>query len=70
MTRVQEKCGATAIVDIATLTGACMIALGGEIAGLFTPTDSAAAEVVAAAKVAGAWCWCSFRVLSQYLLDS
>ena len=24
----QEKCGAEAIVDIATLTGACMIALG------------------------------------------
>eukprot|EP00967_Tisochrysis_lutea_P070546 scaffold93155_cov20-Tisochrysis_lutea.AAC.1 len=48
----QEKCGATAIVDSATLTGACMVALGDEIAGLFSPTDAAAAEVVAAAKTA------------------
>lgn len=50
---LQEKCGASAIVDTATLTGACMIALGGEIAGLFSPTDAAAADVVAAAKAAG-----------------
>ena len=27
----QEKCGVTAVVDIATLTGACMIALGKEV---------------------------------------
>lgn len=26
----QEKCGAEAIVDIATLTGACMVALGNQ----------------------------------------
>ncbi len=31
---VQEKCGASTVVDSATLTGACMVALGGEIAGV------------------------------------
>jgi leucyl aminopeptidase len=46
-----------AIVDIATLTGACMIALGNEVAGLFTPSDAAAAAVNAAAKAAGEKVW-------------
>ena len=27
----QEKCNATAVVDIATLTGACMVALGNQV---------------------------------------
>ncbi|KAF5829786.1 peptidase M17, leucyl aminopeptidase [Dunaliella salina] len=53
----QEKCGATAIVDSATLTGACLVALGDEIAGLMSPTDAAAADVVAAAKTAGEKMW-------------
>lgn len=53
----QEKCGVTAMVDIATLTGACMIALGSDIAGLFTPSDAAAESVSAAAKRAGEKVW-------------
>jgi len=53
----QEKCGATSIVDAATLTGACIIALGNDIAGLFTPSDSAAAAVEKAAKAAGEKVW-------------
>eukprot|EP00798_Chlamydomonas_sp_ICE-L_P006676 gene6676-3341_t len=53
----QEKCGATSIVDTATLTGACIIALGGDIAGLFSPSDAAAAAVVAASKAAGEKVW-------------
>ncbi len=44
---------AEAIVDIATLTGACMIALGDSVAGLFTPSDEMAASLSAAAKEAG-----------------
>ena len=40
-----EKQGVTKAVDIATLTGACMIALGGGVAGLFTPCDAMAKEV-------------------------
>jgi len=46
-----------AVVDIATLTGACMIALGGEVAGLFTPSDKMAAGVTSAAKAAGEKVW-------------
>jgi hypothetical protein len=50
---LQEKCKVTSIVDVATLTGACMVALGTQIAGLFTPSDAMAAAVTAAAKAAG-----------------
>ncbi|GLC42430.1 hypothetical protein PLESTB_001097800 [Pleodorina starrii] len=53
----QEKCGATAMVDIATLTGACMIALGTSIAGLFTPSDSLAATLTAASRASGEKIW-------------
>lgn len=53
----QEKAGVQAVVDVATLTGACMVALGPEIAGLFTPSDDMAAAVTAAAKSAGEKVW-------------
>jgi leucyl aminopeptidase len=46
-----------AIVDIATLTGACIIALGGEVAGLFTPSDAMAAGLSAASNAAGEKLW-------------
>lgn len=49
----QEKAGATAVVDIATLTGAMIIALGGDMGGLFTPNDSMAESLAAASKAAG-----------------
>ncbi len=45
------------IVDIATLTGACMVALGGKIAGAFARHDDAAALVEAAAAAAGEAVW-------------
>ena len=44
----------TAMVDVATLTGACIVALGPDVAGLFTPSDTMAAQLTAASKVAGA----------------
>lgn len=44
------------VVDIATLTGACMVALGDKIAGLFG-TDDGVAEVQAAADAAGERVW-------------
>ncbi|HLP91659.1 MAG TPA: leucyl aminopeptidase [Nostocaceae cyanobacterium] len=52
-----EKLGVDAIADLATLTGACMIALGDEIAGLFTPNDTMAAELQTAAEAAGEKIW-------------
>lgn len=45
------------IIDIATLTGACKVALGNSIAGLFASTDEAAAIVAAAAESAGEKVW-------------
>ena len=43
----------TEVVDIATLTGACMIGLGTHVAGLFSPSDAAAASVKSASQAAG-----------------
>jgi leucyl aminopeptidase len=45
------------LVDLATLTGACMIALGTEVAGLMTNNDRWAERVRAAAARAGEKVW-------------
>jgi leucyl aminopeptidase len=45
------------IVDAATLTGACVVALGKTCTGFFTPDDELAAQVDAAAKQAGEAFW-------------
>jgi leucyl aminopeptidase len=45
------------VVDLATLTGACVIALGEEIAGLWTPEDRLAEALVNAAHAAGESLW-------------
>ena len=47
----------SAIVDIATLTGACVIALGHHHSGLFTPQQALADELLAAGSDAGDPCW-------------
>src|SRR5262249_47615231 len=46
-----------AVVDVATLTGACMVALGDKIAGLMGNRDSWNAQVQAAADTAGEPMW-------------
>lgn len=51
------KLGATKIVDLATLTGACMIALGPNTAGLFSNDDAFRGQVQEAAKKAGEDVW-------------
>jgi leucyl aminopeptidase len=48
---------ADAIVDLATLTGACVVALGEKIAGLMTNDDGWGAQVQAAADRAGEPMW-------------
>ncbi len=45
------------MIDIATLTGACMVALGKGIAGLFGSDDDSADQVEAAARRAGEKVW-------------
>ncbi|KAJ9688991.1 hypothetical protein PVL29_014576 [Vitis rotundifolia] len=49
--------GVEKIVDLATLTGACVVALGPSIAGVFTPSDDLAKEVLAASEASGEKLW-------------
>ncbi len=46
-----------AVVDIATLTGACVIALGGVRSGLFATDDALAGALLAAGDVSDDLCW-------------
>ncbi|NET02389.1 MAG: leucyl aminopeptidase [Sphaerospermopsis sp. SIO1G1] len=52
-----EKLEVDAMVDLATLTGACVVALGDDIAGLFTPDDDVASQLQTASEVAGEKLW-------------
>jgi leucyl aminopeptidase len=52
----QEK-GATHLVDVATLTGACIIALGYETTGLFANQESWAEQILQAGERAGERLW-------------
>ncbi len=46
-----------AVIDIATLTGACMVALGGVRSGLFATTDELAQQLQFAGDAAQDLCW-------------
>jgi len=52
-----EKLEVDAIVDLATLTGACVVALGDDVAGLFSTDDQLARELEAAASTAREQVW-------------
>jgi len=52
-----EKLGVDAIVDLATLTGACIIALGTDIAGLWATDEALASQIKAASVAAGEKFW-------------
>ncbi|MBA0633004.1 hypothetical protein Godav_001662 [Gossypium davidsonii] len=49
--------GVEKIVDLATLTGACVVALGPSIAGVFTPNDDLAKELFQASEASGEKFW-------------
>jgi leucyl aminopeptidase len=51
------KQGCGTIVDIATLTGACMVALGMDIAGLYSNTDELAADLKSSGGTHGEKLW-------------
>jgi leucyl aminopeptidase len=53
----QNQCNVEAVVDIATLTGACMIALGDQIGALYATTDEMANGFTTASKLAGEKLW-------------
>jgi leucyl aminopeptidase len=46
-----------AMVDLATLTGACVVALGGDIAGLFSDDDTLSGSLLAAADATAQPLW-------------
>jgi leucyl aminopeptidase len=57
LTYAQERFKPRLIVDLATLTGAIMVALGKEHAGLFANDDKLAAELSAAGEATGEKVW-------------
>ena len=52
-----ERFKPAAVVDMATLTGACVVALGNVNSGLFSNNDALAGELLAASKAAGDAAW-------------
>jgi leucyl aminopeptidase len=52
-----ERLSPAAVIDIATLTGACVVALGHHHSGLFSADDALAAELLAAGQAALDPCW-------------
>ena len=54
---VQRKYQPTTVIDLATLTGAILVSLGHEFAGLFTPDDELASKLLTAAKESGDKLW-------------
>jgi leucyl aminopeptidase len=52
-----ERFKPAAVIDIATLTGACVIALGHHHSGLFTPSETLAKHLLAAGRQVSDTCW-------------
>lgn len=52
-----DKLGVDAIVDLATLTGACVVALGNDIAGLWSSDENLANDIKTASESAGEKLW-------------
>ncbi|VXD15119.1 putative cytosol aminopeptidase [Planktothrix serta PCC 8927] len=52
-----DKLGVDAMIDLATLTGACVVALGDDIAGLWSPDEHLAMELETASKTSGEKLW-------------
>ena len=57
MSFVQSEYSPSHVVDIATLTGACVVALGEYTAGLFSNDDKMSSEIVTAGENAFERCW-------------
>ncbi len=57
LTYVQDRFTPSAIIDLATLTGAIIIALGHDKAGIFSNDDALAGNLLAAAEAEGEGAW-------------
>src|SRR5690606_27326727 len=53
----RDRFAPRAMIDLATLTGAMLVALGSDYAGLFTNTDALAAALQAAGRLTGEKVW-------------
>jgi leucyl aminopeptidase len=53
----RKDCGAAAVIDLATLTGACVVALGEYAAGLWSTSESLRAGLLAASEKTGERLW-------------
>jgi leucyl aminopeptidase len=58
--------GSGSLIELSTLTGACVVALGHQAAGLFTPDDGLAEELEGAAAASGERLW-RLPLLPEYL---
>jgi len=54
---IAQQEGATTVIDVATLTGACVVALGARIAGLFSRSDELASRIKACGDESGEDFW-------------
>ena len=54
---VVKKHNPQVMIDLATLTGACVVALGEKIAGVFTPDDKLADDIIASGNKTHERCW-------------
>ena len=54
---VAVDCGAAKLIDLATLTGACMVALGDEVTGVFSNQQQWCDQVLEAARTCGEPAW-------------
>lgn len=52
-----RECGATALLDVATLTGACQVALGDRYTGVFSNSDELTAKLIQASVLSGENMW-------------
>jgi leucyl aminopeptidase len=57
MSYVVKKHNPQVMIDLATLTGACVVALGEKIAGVFTPDDKLAEAIIASGDKSHERCW-------------
>ena len=57
MVYAEKHCKADVIIDLATLTGACVVALGGDLAGLFSNDDKLSDSFEESAKQVGDEVW-------------
>ena len=57
LTYAVRECGATCLIDVATLTGACQNALGDRYTGLFSNSEDLSAKIVQASIISGENVW-------------